>query len=1057
MLLSISNLRMRQLTRHSPLITRHFFFLLACLMLLCTRPLLALDPSLDISQYAHTAWRVRDGFTQGGIWAIAQTPDGYLWLGSDFGLYRFDGVRAIPWESPARDQLPSSSVSSLMVSRDGKLWIGTRKGLASLKDGQLTTYSAFAGRRIESLLEDQQGTIWAGECPRCAGESVLDGRLCAIRHGTVECHSGFGFGILSLYEDTKGNLWAGSLGGFWRWSPGPPRFYRVGTQQHVVESFAEDPDGALLIAVSRIGIYRFTGTIPQQQNAFPSLHEGRAFYRMLKDRDGALWIALNGGGLLHVNQGRTDAFTARDGLSGDGVSALFQDREGNIWVATIDGLDRFRNFAIPTWSVRQGLPFSPGSAVLAASDGSIWTGNANGLGRLNHGEVNIYRRRHEPGAPLSNGRVRESIRAHLPEVLDAFLEDHRGRIWLSSSQGGLGYLENHRYHALGPVGTNTLAALAESSNGDLWAMGMGGALFRLHQGEVAEQVPQAAMGRKPGEVCERLASDPSHGGLWISCISGGITYLKDGQVRASHSASDGLGAGVVNDLRFGPRGTLWAATEGGLSRIKDGRIITLASKNGLPCDTVHWSIEDDDHFVWLYMACGLVRIAASGLDTWVSNPKNSVRPTIFDASDGVRTAALPTGAPPQVSKAPDGKIWFVTFDGISVIDPRHLPHNDLPPPVHIEQITADDKAAEISTGMHLPTGVRHLDIDYTALSLVVPEKVRFRVKLEGEDNDWRELVNVRHVEYTNLPPKHYRFLVKACNNSGVWNEEGAALEFVIPPAWYQTNWFRALCVAAFLALLWALYQYRLHQLARQFNMRLEERVSERTRIARDLHDTLLQTFQGLVFRFQAACNHLPDRPEEAREALDSALVSADQALAEGRSSIQELRSELLKESNIEQMLLATGRELASSQNGEHGSPPLRVIVEGTRRAKQAMIREEIYRIARELLRNAYRHAHARSIEAELRYDDEAFVLIVRDDGKGIDPEVLKGRGRAGHWGLRGLYERAEGIGARLDVWSEAGAGTEVRLTVPGAIAYEKSSHGGRFKLFQKTRIYERRP
>jgi signal transduction histidine kinase len=392
---------------------------------------------------------------------------------------------------------------------------------------------------------------------------------------------------------------------------------------------------------------------------------------------------------------------------------------------------------------------------------------------------------------------------------------------------------------------------------------------------------------------------------------------------------------------------------------------------------------------------------------------------------------------------------------VSVIDPRHLPFNKLPPPVHIEQITADGKEYDTLRGP-LPPLVRDLTIDYTALSLAVPEKVHFRYKLVGQDKDWREVVNVREVHYTNLAPKHYRFLVKACNNSGVWNEEGAALDFAIAPAYYQTNWFRALCVAALLALLLGLYQLRLRQLARQFNMRLEERVGERTRIARDLHDTLLQSFQGLVFRFQAARNHLPHRPQDASEALDNALVSADQAIADGRSSIQQLRSELFNESNMEQTLLATGRELAASRNGEHDSPPLRVIVEGTRRAKQPMIREEIYRIARELLRNAYRHADARNIEAELRYDDDVFILVVRDDGKGIDAQVMKEHGRAGHWGLRGVYERAEGIGARLDVWSQAGAGTEVRLTVPGTIAYEKSGDGGRFKLFRKTGIYEHR-
>lgn len=275
-------------------------------------------------------------------------------------------------------------------------------------------------------------------------------------------------------------------------------------------------------------------------------------------------------------------------------------------------------------------------------------------------------------------------------------------------------------------------------------------------------------------------------------------------------------------------------------------------------------------------------------------------------------------------------------------------------------------------------------------------------------------------------------------------------------AFYLTNWFLILCAAVFLALLAVAYQWRIWQLQHQFEMTLEARVGERTRIARDLHDTLLQSFQGLVFRFQAARYQLPDHPEQAGDALDSALTSADQAIGEGRNAIQQLRSDSSEESNLEQMLLATGRELASSQNGEHGSPALRVIVEGSRRTKRAMIREEVFRIARELLRNAYRHAQARNIEAELRYDDDAFLLVVRDDGRGIDPKVVKDRGRAGHWGLRGIYERAEGIGARLDIWSEEGAGTEARLRVPAAIAYEKTGDSGRFKLFRKTRSYEQR-
>ena len=536
---------------------------------------------------------------------------------------------------------------------------------------------------------------------------------------------------------------------------------------------------------------------------------------------------------------------------------------------------------------------------------------------------------------------------------------------------------------------------------------------------------------------------------------GGVVHFKDGEVRTSFGTADGLGGGRVNALKLDPDNTLWAATDGGLSRIKDGHIATLTSKKAcpaIPFTTLSMMTRNHPGCTQLVGWCAWrVLIGCMGCRSAEENQSYSFR--LFRRDKKPCGGLLPA---PRVAKTADGKLWFLPLDGVSVVDPHRLPFNKLPPPLYVEQIVADGKTYAAVSGLRLPPRVRDLSIDFTALSFVAPEKVRFRFKLEGQDKDWREVVNDRQVHYTNLPPKHYEFRVLACNNSGVWNEEGAVLDFVIPPAWYQTNWFSAACVAAFLGMIWGIHQLRVRQLAAQFNMRLEERVSERTRIARDLHDTLLQSFQGLVFRFQAVRNQLPNRPEKACEVLDSALISADQAIAEGRSAIQELRSGSSQESNLEQMLLAMGRELAASQKDGDSAPSLRVIVEGNRRAKRAMLREEIYRIARELLRNAYRHAHAQSIEAELRYDDDAFLLIVRDDGKGIDPKVLKDHGRAGHWGLPGMYERAEGIGARLDIWSEAGAGTEVRLTVPAAIAYEKSGDGGRFKLFRKTRIYEHR-
>jgi signal transduction histidine kinase len=404
-------------------------------------------------------------------------------------------------------------------------------------------------------------------------------------------------------------------------------------------------------------------------------------------------------------------------------------------------------------------------------------------------------------------------------------------------------------------------------------------------------------------------------------------------------------------------------------------------------------------------------------------------------------------------------LWFHTGEGIQLVDPHHVAFNKVPPPVFIEQIVADNKIywqnlpGKVSS-LHLPARTRDVQIDYSALSLAAPEKVHFKYMLEGQDWDWKEVINERQAQYTNLPPRHYRFRVIASNNSGVWNEQGDTLEFSVAPAYYQTAWFRALCVAGVMALFGALYLLRVRRLHHEFDMTLEARVGERTRIARDLHDTLLQSFHGLVFRFQAARNMLPNRPEEATQALDGALIRAEQALEESRHSIQGLRPSLSAENDLDQMLITTGQELASSNHAEDGSPRFEVIVEGERRSLLPMIKDEIARIAQELLRNAFRHARAHEIEVEIRYESDVFRLIVRDDGKGMDPQILKDGGCAGHWGLPGVHERAGGIGSRLEFWSEAGAGTEIRLTLPAAIAYERPRNRDRFDLFGKRRIHE---
>jgi ligand-binding sensor domain-containing protein/signal transduction histidine kinase len=994
---------------------------------------------LDISQYAHTSWNVRDGFAKGEIQAIAQTSDGYLWLGTEFGLLRFDGVRPVTWQPPPGEHLPADRIASLLAALDGTLWIGTTAGLASWQNNKLTLWPELAGQIVSTLLEDHEGTIWVG------GLGVPTGRLCSIQKGKAQCFGEdrrFGPGVMGLYEETKGNLWAGVKDGIVRWKPGPQTFYSLPDNPGGIESFYEDHDGGLLIG-TRNGIRRLVaGKI--EAYPIPGTQQNFNAQRLLRDRDGGLWIATQGQGLIHVHQGRTDVFAKVDGLSADDVWDLFEDREGNIWVATANGLDRFRDFTVSVFSAKQGFADSAGS-VLAARNGSVWLGDRSGLFRFLNGQFSIFGELSADDI-TGSGKRKATLNGHTPNSL---FEDTGGRVWVST-EGGIGYLENDRFISVSGIPGGPVHAMAADAKGNLWIANQDSGLYSLSPDLKVQHIPWADLGRK--DFAYALGGDPLHNGIWLGFYQGAIAYLEDGQIRASYTTANGLGNGAVYSFQFDPDGTVWIATQGGLSRLKNGQVATLSSKNGLPCDGVQWVMEDDEHSFWLPSPCGLLRIARTELNTWaaaVDKDRNSVRMVqsdVFDSSDGMRSRSFRSGYAPAAAKSLDGTLWFSGDDGVSVLDPRHLPFNKLPPPVHIEQITADRKPHDVTTendgSFNLPALSRDLEIDYTALSLVAPEKIRFRYKLEGYDRDWQDVGNRRQAFYTNLPPRTYRFRVMACNNSGVWNETGTFLDFSIAPAYYQTTWFRVALVAVFLIVLAMLYQLRLRQVAWQVRGRMEERLEERERIARDLHDTLLQSVQGLILKFHAVSKQIPaDAP--AHDALEKTLDHADQVLAEGRDRIRNLRVNAESLSDLPAAFRRVAKETTQS-----GTPTFKTVVEGSGRELHPLVLNESYCIGREALVNALTHSHGLHVEVEITYDSRQFRLRVRDDGRGIDSQILEEGGRSDHWGLQGMRERAQRIGAQLNLWSRPQTGTEVELIVPGSTAYQ-AAHGKSKSWFRR--------
>ncbi|MGA7473656.1 MAG: two-component regulator propeller domain-containing protein, partial [Candidatus Sulfotelmatobacter sp.] len=989
-------------------------------MLLCASAT-ALDPNRQISQYAHTAWRVQDGAFSGTPHAITQTADGYLWVGTEGGLVRFDGVRFVPWTPPEGKRLPSTRIYSLLGASDGSLWIGTGFGLARWKNAELVNYSEAPGF-IESILQDPNGTIWMTR------SQVRDqkGPLCGVTGNALQCYGaadGIPFGYAQpLLRDDLGNFWIGSSLGLCRWRPGSARAYLPTALERArglsgVSAIAAGTDGSLWVGMELSGIGLGLQQLVQgawKRYVVPGM-DGTALEvtALLKDRDNGLWVGTTNQGVYRVHDGKADHFRSVDGLSSDSVNSFYQDREGDLWITTSRGIDRFHDTRVASFSIREGLTAESVGSVLAARDGTVWIGNVRALDSLRKGKVSAVGKRN--GLP---GRLVTSM-----------FEDHAGQLWLGVD-GGLTVYEQSRFRLVNrPDGTplGVVTAITEDVDHNIWAEVTQPALFRIEDLQVREEIDPPRIPRAPS-----LAANPT-GGIWLGLSNGNLARYRRGQLEIFYTNHD-ENSGPVRNLLVDSDGSAWAATGEGLVRWKQGRLKTLNSHNGLPCDSIFAAVKDKLGSLWLDAQCGLVEIAASDLEEWWEKPDTTVKVRTLDVFDGVQPGL--TNFRPEASKSPDGKLWFANDSILQMVDPSHLEGNGTPPPVHVEQIIADQKNYLPEANLRLPALTRNIEIDYTALSFVVPEKVRFRYKLEGHDADWQDSQTRRQAFYNDLPPGNYRFRVIACNNDGVWNEMGAAQGFTVLPAFFQTTWFRLLCYLAAAGVLWLLYALRLRQLATQMQSRLEERLEEREQIARDLHDTLLQGFFSAAMQLDVANDRLPpDSP--AKPLVQRVIELMRQVGEEGRNAVRSLRSSDRGSHDLEQALSQIREEFPAQE-----AVDFRVVAEGLPQPLHPIIWDEVYRLGREAVINAFRHSRASKIEVEVEYAGRNLRILIRDNGCGIDAQVLQ-TGREGHWGLSGMRERAEKIGARLVVLSRPGAGTEIELSIPGNVAFQ-SVYSDRF-------------
>lgn len=970
----------------------------------------ALDPARAISQYGHMSWTLQDGVLPGAPTAMAQTLDGYLWIGTRGGLVRFDGVRFVAFTTITTQKLRSSRVLSLEAGNDGSLWIGTRASLERWRQGRLTRIDTPRGQ-IASIAEDRNGTIWFTRM------SVQDkqGPLCEIRNEQAVCH-GVEDGVpieigRQLIADEHGALWTVSDHKLMRWRSGSSRTWtppgvKAEESVDVVHSLELARDGSVwvgaMLPARGLGLLRLVDD-ELQSYVTPQL-DGRklSVSPMLEDRNGALWIGTQDDGVYRLHEGSVSHYGSAQGLSADTVQGLFEDREGTIWVLTTNGVDSFRDLRIASITSREGLSADLANGVLATRSGDVWINTWHWL------DV------------LRNGRI-VTLKAHVDfpgEQVLSMYEDRDGVLWMGIDNG-LFVHEDGRFKPVkrpngSPMGFTR--GITQDAAGDIWAMTGNppdSVLTRIRDRRLVEERTNI-----PFEL-RTLVADP-RGGIWFALTNGDVGKYHEGHTQ-SYSYHREPGAGAVNALVVLPDGAVVGSTStAGLVGVRDDQARTLGEANGLPCSEVHSMLADRHGGLWLYASCGVILIAADQMQIWWREPDAVLKFRVFDALDGAQPAR--GNFFPNASVGPDGRLWFANASVAQVIDPDHLHGNPLAPPVHIERVMADRQAFAAEKDLRLPPLTRDLQIDYTALSMVAPRKVQFRYRLEGHDSAWQEAGSRRQAFYTDLPPGDYRFQVTASNNDGVWNDAGAVLKFSVTPTFYQTTWFAALCVVAAGGLLWLAYLLRVRQITLRERARFEERLAERTRLARELHDTLLQTIQGS----KLVAEHALDSPTDAvrlRRSMEQLSHWLGQAVREGREALRALRGPA---AGLDDLAAALKR--AAENTRIDGAMQISCVTAGAPRELHAIVADEIYRIGYEAIRNACLHSGAGKLSIEVVYADE-FTLRISDDGRGIDPETIK-RGRQGHFGLQGMHERAAHIGGVLTVRAAEGAGTRVELVLP---------------------------
>jgi signal transduction histidine kinase/ligand-binding sensor domain-containing protein len=1005
--------------------------LLMCVFaaVMCTS-VCGLDRDRSINQFYHTAWTARNG-APSQISALDQTTDGYLWIGSALGLFRFDGVTFEQYAPPDGMQLPSYNIYALMATPDNGLWISFRpSGLGFLKDGELKLFTRpeeLPTSQVYRFARTHDGRIWAG---------TEDGLALFNGAGWDAIGADWNFQpktIKTLFTDRDGTLWVSKEDSIVYLLPGAKIFQESEKSDRYATEIAQAKDDRLWATRYKDLISPVKNSIQGSASANPLLLIGG--YRMLFDRDGSLWIA--GGtevsrvrfpeqletGTFRHGDSQIEIFNEKNGLSGNTALVIFEDREGNVWVGTISGLDRFRYSPIVPFT----LPSSVQRLTLATNErGEIWAGTST-TDKFLH---------------LSDGQF-ESVTVQPKETYTTSIyRDADGSNWWGSHRG-IWHQQNTKFRYFPPPKDvrGVWEIIRGEEDGGLWVSFEAVGLVYFKDGVWERRKPPDGLpNRGPSASFEDEQKR-----IWLGYTENRVCFL-DGGAAQCYTSANGIEIGRIKVIR-GRGGNFWFGGETGLAFFKNDRFYTVKT-DSKPFGAVSGIIATENGDVWLNEVHGIVNISADEIRRLNENPEYQIKYRLFDFQDNLPGAPQMNFTVSTAIEGGDKRLWFATDNGLAMIDPAHIKKNAVPPLVVIKSIIADDKLYQAAPNTNLPAGTTDVQVNYTATSLSIPERVAFKYRLEGYENQWRDAGMRREAFYTNLTPGKYRFQVTAANNDGVWNEEGASLEFEILPMFYQTNWFLLVCLAALGVLVWAGYQWRVYHVKSRLHLLYEERLLERTRIAQDLHDTLLQGFLGMTMRLQAVSNLLPAKPESAKENLDNVLDKVDDVLEEGRRGILGIRASAMSDNDLAQAFMLTGEALNTDYPAD-----FTVMIEGKSRLLDPLVRDEIYRIGREALTNAFHHSRATKIEIGIEYAPRYLRISIRDNGCGINPEFLNA-GREGHLGLTGMREFAEKIRSELKIWSREESGTEVELIVPQHIAYRRKSSSGLFKRLSN--LYRRK-